>query len=62
MITDMILTLWGTTPAGIAIMGYAAGRDVIHCGLLNFTIHPVITYHLMFVIIPINKGYELLNL
>ena len=40
IIADMILTLWSTIPAGIAIiMGYVAGRDVIHFGLLNFTLH-----------------------
>ena len=49
MIADMILTLWNTTPAGIAIMGYAAHP-------LQFTFHPVNTYHLMCIKISIDNG------
>ena len=56
MIAEMILTLWSTTPVGTAIMGYATDRDVIHCSLLNFTIHPANTYYLMFIMISIDNG------
>ena len=61
IIADMILTLWSTIPAGIAIiMGYVAGRDVIHFGLLNFTFHWVIEYHLTFAMMSTEKGFILL--
>ena len=37
MIADIILTLWSTIPASIAIVGNAAGTDSIHYRLTNFT-------------------------
>ncbi|XP_065892318.1 melatonin receptor type 1C-like [Dysidea avara] len=55
MIADIMLALWNTIPAGIAIVGFAAGTNVIHCGLLNFVYHPVIAYHTTFIMISVDK-------
>ena len=55
MVADIILALWNTIPATIAIIGFAVGKNVIHCGLLNFAYHPVIAYHTTFVMIGIDK-------
>ena len=55
MIADIVLALWDTIPASISIIGYAAGTNIIHCGLLNFAYHPVIVYHITFIMISIDK-------
>ena len=55
MIADIMLALWDTIPTSIAIIAYAAGKNVIHCGILNFVYHPVIVYHTTFVMISIDK-------
>jgi len=55
MVADIILVLWNTIPASVAIIGYAAGANVMYCGLFNFAYHPVSVYHITFVMISIDK-------
>jgi len=55
MVADIILALWNTIPAGTAIIGYVFGKNVTHCGLLNFAYYLVIAYHTTFVMIVIDK-------
>ena len=55
MVADIVLSLWSVLPATISLIGAATGKDLNHCGLINIAFHPVITYHITFLMISIDK-------
>ena len=55
MVADIVLSLWSVLPATISLIGAATGTDLNYCGLINFAFHPVIAYHITFLMISIDK-------